>query len=147
MSDSTATPSSGTERVHRAYPLDVRVVEFVPDDTDHPQYRFEAPEHTDIAFADPEKATLYADVYFDTNGFQEEGTGHRGVPPEVVQAGRDTLASYFLTMAGTDTNWVASFYGKKPSEIERYVGAVRRRAEEIRTETVERDIEPATESA
>jgi len=147
MSDTDLSHPSTDETVYEAYPLDVRVVEFVPSDTEHPQYRFEAPEHTDISFADPEKATLYADVYFDTNGFQEEGTGHRGVPPEVVQAGRDTMAAYFLTMAGTDTNWVASFYGKKPTEIERYVGAVRRRAEEIRTEAAERGVEPAADAA
>ncbi|QLH76965.1 hypothetical protein HZS55_06500 [Halosimplex rubrum] len=147
MSDSDSSQSSDTDRVHREYPLDVRVVEFRPAGAEQPQYRFEAPEHTDISFADPETATLYADVYFDTNGFQEAGTGHRGVPPEVVQAGRDTMAAYFLTMAGTDTNWVASFYGKKPSEIERYVGAVRRRAEEIRTEAAERGVEPAANAA
>ncbi|ELZ29672.1 hypothetical protein C475_01946 [Halosimplex carlsbadense 2-9-1] len=147
MVDHDADPSTAEETVHEDYPLDVRVVEFVPDGAEHPQYRFEAPEHTDISFADPEKATLYADVYFDTNGFQEEGTGHRGVPPEVVQAGRDTMAAYFLTMAGTDTNWVASFYGKKPTEIERYVGAVRRRAEEIRAEAAERGVEPAADPA
>jgi len=147
MSDSTATPSPDTECVHQEYPFGVRIVEFVPEGGDHSQYRFEAPEHTDISFADPEKATLYADVYFDTNGFQEDGTGHRGVPPEVVQAGRDTLAAYFLTMAGTDTNWVASFYGKKPTEIERYVGAVRRRAAEIRDEAADRGLEPAADPA
>jgi len=147
MSHTDASQPTTDDTVYEDYPFDVRVVEFVPDGAEGPQYRFEAPEHTEITFTDPKKATLYADVYFDTNGFQEEGTGHRGVPPEVVQAGRDTLAAYFLTMAGTDTNWVASFYGKKPSEIERYVGAVRRRAEEIRTEAADRGVEPAADAA
>ena len=73
-------------------------------------------------------AELYADVYFDVNGFEEAGTGERGVPPEIIQAGRDTLSAYFLTQPYTDLNWVASFYGKTPPEIERYVATVRKRA-------------------
>ncbi|WP_436926162.1 hypothetical protein [Halosimplex amylolyticum] len=139
--------ADGTETVYEDYVLDVRVVEFAPGGDADPRYRFEAPEHVEMTFDDPETATLYADVYFDVNGFQEEGTGERGVPPEVVQAGRDTLAAYFLTMPGTDTNWVASFYGKRPSEIERYVGAVRRRAKEIRTGVETRDLERAVDPA
>lgn len=129
------------ESVLEEYPLDVRIVEYVPPDGEEPRYRFDAPRHTRITFDDPETATLYAAVYFDTNGFQEDGTGDRGVPPEVIQAGQDTLAAYFLTMPGTDVNWVASFYGKKPTEIRRYVAAVRHRAEAIRTNVAESDIE------
>ncbi|WP_459191519.1 hypothetical protein [Halosimplex sp. J119] len=141
----SASPADRT--VHEDYVLGVRVVEVVSEEGAEPRYRFEAPEHVEVTFEDPETATLYAAVYFDTNGFQEEGTGERGVPPEVVQAGRDTLASYFLTMPGTDTNWVASFYGKRPNEIERYVEAVRRRAAEIRTQVAERDLERAADAA
>jgi len=73
-------------------------------------------------------ATLYADV----NGFQEAGTGERGVPPTVIQAGRDTLVAYFLTQDGVDVHWAASFYGQKPEKIERYVSRVRKRSEKIR---------------
>ncbi|WP_254528474.1 hypothetical protein [Natrinema gelatinilyticum] len=138
---SPQSPTDGVESVYREYILDVRIVECTPSDGGEPRYRFEAPQHIPVTFEDPTTATLYADVYFDTNGFQEEGTGHRGVPPEVVQAGRDTLAAYFLTMPGTDLNWVASFYGKKPSKIERYVASVRQRAAEIRTNAAEQGME------
>ena len=96
-------------------------------------YRFEAPQHRGIEFSDPDSATLYADVYFDVNGFEEAGTGHRGVPPEIIQAGRDTLASYFMTQPDVDEHWVASYYGLKPEKVTRYVSRVRKRAEKIRT--------------
>lgn len=129
------------ESIHRAYILDVAIVEDTPSDGDEPRYRFEAPHHTEVVFEDPDLAELYADVYFDVNGFEEAGTGERGVPPEIIQAGRDTLAAYFLTQPNTDVNWVASFYGKKSSKVERYVAAVRKRAEEIRAGARERGME------
>lgn len=120
------------ESTHREYVLGVRIVKTERETDGATRYRFEAPEHVGITFADANSAELYADVYFDTNGFQEAGTGERGIPPEVIQAGRDTLAAYFLTQPYADVNWVASFYGKKPAKVERYVAAVRTRAEEIR---------------
>ena len=118
--------------VYREYILGVRIVT-IPSEEGSPRYRFEAPNHEGVRFEDPELAELYADVYFDVNGFEEAGTGERGVPPEIIQAGRDTLSAYFLTQPYTDLNWVASFYGKTPPEIERYVATVRKRAEEIRS--------------
>lgn len=129
------------ESIFKEYILDVRIIEYIPPDKDSPCYRFEAPHHKGIVFEDSDLAELYADVYFDVNGFQEEGTGDRGVPPEIIQAGRDTLATYFLTQPGTDINWVASFYGKKTTEIERYVSWVRQRAEEIREGAKDRGME------
>ena len=136
-------PSAGDrgESVFREYVLDVRIVEYTPPDADGPRYRFEAPHHQGVEFEDPDLARLYADVYFDVNGFEEAGTGDRGVPPEIIQAGKDTLAAYFLTQPGTDVNWVASFYGVKPPKVERYVEWVRERAEEIRTGAAERGME------
>jgi hypothetical protein len=135
------TPTTGEESTHREYILGVRIIEErLPDESDS-RYRFEAPDHEGITFDDPALAELYADVYFDVNGFEEGGTGERGVPPEVIQAGRDTLAAYFLTQSGTDVNWVASFYGKKPNQIERYVSWVRERADEIREGARERGME------
>ncbi|SIR00978.1 hypothetical protein SAMN05421858_1110 [Haladaptatus litoreus] len=121
-----------SESVYREYILGVRIVAVRFPGENEPQYRFEAPEHIEIHFENPELAELYADIYFDVNGFEEAGTGERGVPPEIIQAGRDTLAAYFLTQPYSDINWVASFYGKKPTEIERYVASVRKRAQEIR---------------
>lgn len=133
MSQSSAPASDEGERVYEDYILDVRIVEVTPADAEEPRYRFEAPEHVGITFDDPEKATLYADVYFDANGFTEEGTGDRGVPPTIIQAGRDTLVAYILTQPGIDVLWLASFYGEKPEKIERYVSRVRKRATQIRT--------------
>jgi hypothetical protein len=116
---------------YNEYILGVRVVERTTADGEA-RYRFEAPDHQGIEFGDPEMATLYADVYFDVNGFQEAGTGERGVPPTVIQAGRDTLVAYFLTQDGVDVHWAASFYGVKPEKIERYVSRVRKRSKKIR---------------
>ncbi|WP_049922421.1 hypothetical protein [Halopiger djelfimassiliensis] len=118
------------------YVLDVRIVEIDGD-----RYRFEAPDHTPETFDDPDDARLYADVYFDVNGFVEEGTGERGIPPEVVQGGKDTLAAYLVTRPWADVNWVASFYGATPTDIERYCSWVRDRAAEIRTEAAARGLE------
>ena len=133
--------TEGNESVLREYVLGVRIIERTLADGDGRQYRFEAPHHEGTVFDNREQAELYADVYFDVNGFEEAGTGERGVPPEIIQAGRDTLAAYFLTQSGTDEHWVASFYGVKPSTVERYASWVRERAEEIRTGVRERGME------
>ncbi|MFB6222368.1 MAG: hypothetical protein ABEH86_01675 [Haloarcula sp.] len=128
----TDTANTGTDtEPYREYILGVRVVERTTADGSV-TYRFAAPDHEGIEFDDPDTATLYADVYFDVNGFQEAGTGDRGVPPTIIQAGRDTLVAYFLTQDGVDVHWAASFYGEKPEKIERYVSRVRKRAEKIR---------------
>jgi len=116
---------------YREYILGVRIVERTTADGEV-RYRFEAPNHQGVEFDDPDTATLYADVYFDVNGFQEAGTGERGVPPTVIQAGRDTLVAYFLTQDGVDVHWAASFYGEKPEKIERYASRVRKRSKKIR---------------
>ncbi|RRJ29697.1 hypothetical protein [Halocatena pleomorpha] len=123
--------------MHREYILGVNIV--TQRNKDRVRFRFEAPNHRGAVFRAAESAELYADVYFDVNGFEEEGTGERGVPPVIIQAGRDTLATYLLTQPHTDINWVASFYGKTPPAIEQYVAAVRTRAEEIREGAKERE--------
>jgi len=122
-------PSGETETVVREYILGVRIVEVErPDET---VYRFEAPQHIGKTFSNRDHAELYADIYFDVNGFEEEGTGERGLPPEVVQAGRDTMAAYLLTQFGDD-NYVASFYGVRTGKVHEYVSWVQERAEEVR---------------
>lgn len=126
-----------TESTHRNYILDVRIVECTTGDGET-GYRFEAPHHDGKTFDDPETATLYADVYFDVNGFDEDGVGDRGVPPTLIQAGRDTLAAYFLTQSYADSHWIASFYGEKPEKVDRYVNRVRTRAKRIREGAQER---------
>jgi len=130
-SQSHETTSDDAESVYREYILDVRIVELTRSDGER-RYRFEAPHHRGIEFDDAESATLYSDVYFDVNGFEEAGTGTRGVPPEIIQAGRDTLVAYFMTQSDIDRNWVASYYGEKPEKVSRYVSRVRKRAEQIR---------------
>lgn len=142
---SEPAPNTDTESVYQEYILGVRIVAEHGDEDEHRdeddvRYRFEAPTHRGAVFTESETAELYADVYFDVNGFEEEGTGERGVPPVIVQAGRDTLAAYLLTQPHTDINWVASFYGKAPPQIERYADTVRTRAKEIREGAIEREI-------
>lgn len=129
--DSVGDSADGTASVYREYILNVRLIEVTTPDGES-SFRFEAPHHEGIEFDDPESATLYADVYFDVNGFEEAGTGARGVPPEIIQAGRDTLVAYFMTWPAVDKNWVASYYGEKPEKVDRYVSRVRKRAEKIR---------------
>ena len=123
-------------QVHREYAMDVRIV--VVPDGDERTYRFEAPEHQGITFDDSDAAELYADVYFDVNGFEEAGTGERGVPPIIIQAGRDTLAAYFLTHDTIDERWVASFMGVQPGKVLRYKSRVQDRATNIRNRIEER---------
>lgn len=126
----TDAPTGDESDSYREYVLDVRIREVEPADVDGPRYRFEAPEHVGVTFEDPEMATLYADVYFAVNGFVEAETGERGVPPEIVQAGKDTLAAYLTVQTSVD--WVASFYGAEPTRIERYISWVREQAVEMR---------------
>ncbi|WP_435064373.1 hypothetical protein [Halobaculum sp. EA56] len=130
----------GSLSVHREYVLGVRIE--VDRGPDGETYRFEAPDHRGAAFESADDAELYADVYFDTNGFREADTGERGIPPEVVQAGRDTLAAYLLTRPWGSREWVASYFGKDPATVERYAGWVRERAAEVRRGVRERGIGP-----
>jgi hypothetical protein len=133
MSKTDTRSITSNESIHEQYVLDVRIVEVSPSNADEPRYRFEAPQHQGKEFADAETAELYADIYFLTNGFAEEGTGDRGVPPEIIGLGRAVLAAYFLTLPNTDLDWVASFFGLKPHRVREYVSWVEERAEEIRT--------------
>jgi hypothetical protein len=136
MSSSEEPVADDRGTVHREYIADVRIVEL-----DEEGYRFEAPEHCGRAFEDPEIAELYADVYFDVNGFEEAGTGERGVPPIIIQAGRDTLAAYMLTQPYVDKQWIGSFMGVQSGKVERYVSRVQKRAENIRSKAVEQGVE------
>lgn len=129
------TASANGGQPYREYVMNVRIVD------SGGQYRFEAPEHEGITFADPEAAELYADVYFDVNGFEEAGTGDRGVPPVIIQAGRDTLAAYFMTQQAVDEQWVGSFMGVQPGKVLRYVSRVESRAENIRNRIKKRDLD------
>jgi hypothetical protein len=128
------------ESVYEEYVLGVRIIESTTD-SGETRYRFEADTYRGREFEDPDLATLYADIYFCTNGFEEEGTGDRGVPPEIVGAGRAVLASYFLTQPGIDQHWAASFFGVKPHRIREYTKWVRENAEQIREGAAARETE------
>jgi hypothetical protein len=137
MSQLRDSDESSVTDTHREYIMDVRIVEVRAEDG--LRYRFEAPKHRGIEFDDPDLAELYADVYFDVNGFQEDGTGDRGLPPEIVQGGRDTMAAYLLTQY-EDDDFVASFYGVDPGKVARYVEWVQVRAEEVRANALEQGV-------
>lgn len=123
---------AGEDQVIESYVKGVQIVETTVDGEQC--YRFEAPYHDGLTFDRADRATLYADVYFDANGFQEAGTGEFGIPAEVVQAGKDTLAAYMIAHPSRTKDWVASFYGTKPERLDEYVSWVRTRADELRTE-------------
>ena len=133
------SPADYAETVHRDYVLDVRIVERTTDDGET-TYRFEAPTHEGKEFTDPDTAELYADVYFDVNGFDEREVGEQGIPLEVVQAGRDTLVAYLLTLPTADIHWVASFSGREPEKVQRYVKRLRERAASIRERIAEEGV-------
>ncbi|MFC7074057.1 hypothetical protein ACFQJ7_02110 [Halovenus rubra] len=136
------TAESDTDsQVFREYPMDVCILESLG--SDEKNYWFEAPKHEGISFSDPEKAELYVDIYFDVNGFEEARTGERGVPPVIIQAGRDTLAAYFMTQPSIDEQWVGSFMGVQPGKIIRYVSRVQSRAENIRSRITDKGLEHA----
>lgn len=126
-------------KLHREYVMDVRIRKL--SNGDEQRYRFEAPRHEGVTFDDPNTAELYADIYFDVNGFEEAGTGERGVPPVIIQAGRDTLAAYFLTQDTIDEQWVGSFMGVQPGKVLRYKSRVQDRATNIRNRIEEKGLE------
>ncbi|SEN49046.1 hypothetical protein SAMN05216388_1003238 [Halorientalis persicus] len=138
MSRSVDQSADTEETVYEKYVLNVRVVEVT--DGDDTRYRFEAPDHCGKTFEDPEMATLYADVYFDVNGFVESETGERGVPPKIIPAGRDTMVAYMRTLPGADEDWVSCYFAERPDKIKRLIRNVRARAEKVRAGVVEQDV-------
>lgn len=132
-------PANNTGAIHRDYVLDVRIVEQAHDD--ERVYRFEAPNHGGKEFTDPKAAELYADIYFDVNGFNEEDVGEQGIPLEIVQAGRDTLVAYLFTWPSVDIHWIASFSGRQPDKVRRYIKRLEERGESIREQIVKEGAE------
>lgn len=127
-------PANDADAVYRDYVLDVRIIKKAHDD--RIVYRFEAPNHGGKEFTDPEAAELYADVYFDVNGFNEQDVGEQGIPLEIVQAGRDTLVAYLFTWPSIDIHWIASFSGRQPDKVRRYIKRLEERGESIREQIV-----------
>jgi len=143
MSQSADQSADTGETVYEEYIMDVRIVEI--EGEDGTRYRFKAPDHCGKTFYDSEIATLYAAIYFDTNGFVEADTGDRGIPPSVVQGSRDTLVAYMYTTPGADTDWVSCYFAERPDRIRRMVENVRARARKIRASAREHGVdEPST---
>lgn len=137
--DNTKVTEGNRAQEVETYIKDVSIVEI--SDNKESRYEFDAPLHTAVTFAELDTARLYADIYFDVNGFCEEGTGEHGIPPEIFQGGKDTLAAYLLTRPGIDVNWVASFLGVDRVKVDRYVSWVEDRAEKIRERAREQGVE------
>jgi len=131
--------NDNASEIYRDYVLDVRIIKQTDDD--ETIYRFEAPNHEGEDFTDPDAAELYADVYFDVNGFDEQNVGEQGIPLEIVQAGRDTLVAYLMTWPSTDIHWVGSFSGRQPGQVRKYIKRLEKRAESIRKQIVEQGVE------
>ena len=73
-------------------------------------------------------------MYFNVNGFREEKTGDRGVPPEVATAGNDTLAAYLITQRGMSRKWATRFFDIGRELVCAYASRVRSRARDTREE-------------
>lgn len=138
MSHAADRSADAEESIYEEYVLNVRIVEI--DNEEGARYRFEAPDHCGKTFDDPEMATLYADVYFDVNGFVESETGERGVPPKIIPAGRDTMVAYMRTLPGASEDWVSCYFAERPDKIKRLIRNVRARAEKVREGVVEQGV-------
>lgn len=121
-------PPDCDHETYEEYPLGVRIIE--ESDDGKSRYRFAAPDHVGVTFADPDMATLYADVYFAVNGFVEDETGERGIPPEIVGAGKHVLAAYMVTQMSI--GWVSSFIGTEAERIQRFISWTRDQGAEVR---------------
>ena len=84
------------------------------------------------SFENPDKARLYADIYEVLDGFEEKGTGKRGVPPTVVRAGEDVRMAYFT--ASMSVTYAARAFEIDIEHALEKVLQVRERAEKQRSQ-------------
>lgn len=130
------TTLAANESIEVAYPHDIRVIKIDRED-ERPLYRFDAPmfkpKDTDTTpeWENPEEAKLYAAVYVVVNGFREEKTGRRGIPPEVQRDGMEAVVAYLSTQDGMGTEWISNFYSLDRQRIYEYRSRIRSRAEAI----------------
>jgi len=114
------------ETYHR-YDETTRIVEEM--DNFGVRYRFEAPMFEDSPeWEIPEKAELYADVYFAVGGFREEKTGERGVPPAVARAGQNVMVAYLACQPSMSVTWAARAFDLSEGTVRTYLSRVRKRA-------------------
>lgn len=117
--------------VYRSYADGVRIAAVPPKVADGPQplYRFDAPQHEPVTFADPEHAELYAAVYFAVDGFRAETVGRKGVPLAVARADDAVIAAYTLAAwDGTSRKWLTRTFGVDHEQVQTWLDAVRERA-------------------
>ncbi len=119
--------------VYRAYADGVQIAEVPPETSGDPgpRYRFDAPQHVAKTFTEPERAELYAAVYFAVDGFREEDTGRKGVPLAVARADDAVLAAYTLAAwDGTSRKWLTRTFDIDHEQVQVWLDDVRDRAAE-----------------
>lgn len=84
----------------------------------------------------PEAAELYAHVYIAVDGFREEKTNRRGIPPAVALAGKPEVVSYMLTLPGYSRVWFRR-NGYERETVNTYTSRVRKKARERLEEITE----------
>lgn len=125
-----ATDLAPNESVEKSYPYDIRVIRVDRED-EPPLYRFEAPGFVEtMEWKDKDAALMYAAVYVAVDGFREEKTGERGIPPEVERDGREAVVAYLTTQRGMSTKWVTRFYDIPAQRVYEYKSRIRARAED-----------------
>lgn len=123
-------PDSDREVVEE-YAHDCRIVHEV-DPGGEDLYHYENALGHVKAFRDLDKARLYADVQTVTDGFREEKTGERGVPPTVARAREDVLMAYLASNPTMSVEWVAQHFDLSQERVREYIRSLRNRAKQLR---------------
>ena len=114
------------------YPNGCRIVH---EERNYPDlYHFERPERRLESFENLEKARLYADAYEVTDGFDEENTGTRGVPPTVARDRGDIRIAYFV--ASMSVTYAAHVFEIDKESVLHHVRCVLERADEQRSQNI-----------
>jgi alkanesulfonate monooxygenase SsuD/methylene tetrahydromethanopterin reductase-like flavin-dependent oxidoreductase (luciferase family) len=87
------------------------------------------------SFDNPDKARLYTNVQTVINGFREEKTGERGVPPSVAR--EDVVMVYLVAQPPMSMELVARHFDVSEDRIREYIRALRNRAKEEGSEQAE----------
>jgi hypothetical protein len=82
------------------------------------------------AFESESRAQLYADIQTVVDGFREDKTGERGVPPAVARAfDENLLMAYHVATPSMGVTWTARAFGVDEDEVRSAVGVIQDRAE------------------
>jgi hypothetical protein len=120
-----------SETVIEEYPDGSRIVH---EERMYPDlYHFEREGEIRLkSFKNPDKARLYADLYEVVDGFKEDNTGTRGVPPTIARDREEIRMAYFTaTMSST---YAAGAFEVEESEVLTAVYRVRERAKTLRSQ-------------